>query len=140
MSALYDRFSISGGAFQYDTDGWRPNAGFEHEINNFFMQVAVTPDLNLQVEMRHRESEQGDLAFNFDPKSFNPDFLQTRDADTGRVGARFSPTPNSDLLFSYIHSDVLSEVTFVPDFPFATDFQGGPIRVAIQFTGGNGSI
>src|SRR5262245_28152178 len=134
-SALYNRFSISGGAFQYDTDGWRPNAGFEHEINNFFMQVAVTPDLNLQVEMRHRESEQGDLAFNFDPKFFNPDFLQTRDADTGRVGARFSPTPNSDLLFSYIHSDVLTEVTFVPDFPFAADFQGDQFESQYVYRG-----
>ena len=44
-SALYNRFSISAGAFQYDTDGWRLNAGFEHEINNFFMQAAITPDL-----------------------------------------------------------------------------------------------
>jgi tetratricopeptide (TPR) repeat protein len=135
-SALYNRFSISAGAFQYDTDGWRPNAGFDHEINNLFMQAAVTPDLNVQVELRHRESQQGDLAFNFDPEFFSPDcttkealllgscFLQTRDADTARVGARFSPTPNSDLLFSYIHSDTLVEVTFVPGFPFASDFQG----------------
>ena len=76
-SALYDRFSISAGAFQYDTDGWRPNAGFEHEIKNFFMQAAVTPDLNVQAEVRHRESQQGDLAFNFDPAFFNPDLLDT---------------------------------------------------------------
>jgi tetratricopeptide (TPR) repeat protein len=135
-SALYNRFSISAGAFQYDTDGWRPNADFDHEINNLFMQAAVTPDLNVQVELRHRESEQGDLAFNFDSAFFSPDcnskealllgscFLQTRDAETARLGARFSPTPNSDVLFSYIHSDILTEVTFVPGFPFASDFQG----------------
>ena len=60
-SALYDRFSISAGAFDYDTDGWRPNAGFEHEIKNFFMQAAVTPDLNVQVEVRHREISAGRL-------------------------------------------------------------------------------
>ena len=62
-SALYDRFSISAGAFQYDTDGWRPNADFEHDINNFFMQAAVTPDLNVQVELRHRESRAGRSSF-----------------------------------------------------------------------------
>ena len=72
-SALYDRFSISAGAFHYDTDGWRPNDDFQHDIDNFFMQAAVTPDLNMQVELRHRESQQGDLAFNFDPTFFNPD-------------------------------------------------------------------
>ena len=36
------------------------------------MQAAVTPDLNVQVELRHRESDQGDLDFNFDPKLLQP--------------------------------------------------------------------
>ena len=72
-SALYDRFSISAGAFSYETDGWRPNDGIQHNIEDFFMQAAVTPDLNMQVELRRRESQQGDLAFNFDPDFFNPD-------------------------------------------------------------------
>jgi hypothetical protein len=110
-SALYDRFSISAGAFQYDTDGWRPNAGFEHEINNFFMQAAVTPDWNVQVELRHRESQEGDLAFNFDPEFFNPTLTREIDLDTWRVGTRYSLTPNSDVLFSYIKSTVLDQET-----------------------------
>ena len=61
-SALYDRFSLSVGGFRYETDGWRLNNLIEHNIQNFYMQAAVTPDLNMQVEVRHRESEQGDLA------------------------------------------------------------------------------
>ncbi len=113
-SALHDRFSISAGAFQFDTDGWRPNAGFEHEIYNLFVQAAVTPELNVQVELRHRKSEQGDLAFNFDPEFFNPDFSRSIDLDTWRVGTRYSLTPNSDLLFSYISSTILQEETSCP--------------------------
>ena len=134
-SALYNRFSVSAGAFHYTTDGWRPNAGFEHEISNFFMQAAVTPDLNLQVEWRHRESRQGDLAFNFDPEFFNPDFLETREVDTGRVGVRYSPTPNSDLLFSYIRSDVLDDVNFAPGFPFQTNLQGSQFELQYIYRG-----
>jgi outer membrane receptor protein involved in Fe transport len=149
-SALYDRFSISAGAFHYDTDGWRPNAGFEHEINNFFMQAAVTPDLNVQVELRHRESQQGDLAFNFDPAFFSPDcdaevavllaqcFLQISENDTARVGLRYSPSPNSDVLLSYIHTDQLDEVTFVPDVfgpPFTFDLQGSQLESQYIYRG-----
>jgi tetratricopeptide (TPR) repeat protein len=134
-SALYNRFSISAGAFHYDTDGWRPNAGFDHDIYNLFFQAAVTPDLNVQAELRHRESREGDLAFNFDPEFFNPDFVETRDGDTARVGLRFSPTPNSDLLFSYIHSDTLTDVSFAPGFPFAADYQGDQFESQYLYRG-----
>ena len=117
-----------------------PNAGFDHEIKNFFVQAAVTPDLNVQAEVRHRESQQGDLAFNFDPAFFSPDcnskeallldscFLQTRESDVARVGVRYSPTPNSDVLLSYIHSDITDEVTFTPEFPFATNLLGSQVE------------
>jgi tetratricopeptide (TPR) repeat protein len=146
-SALYDRFSISAGAFSYETDGWRANSGFEHDIRNLFMQAAVTPELNVQVELRQRESQQGDLAFNFDPEFFSPGcttkealllsscLLQTRDSDTERVGLRYSPTPNSDLLLSYIHSDILDKITFTPGFPFATDSQGSQFESQYIYRG-----
>ena len=35
-SALYDRYSISAGAFGYETDGWRPNDRIQHEYSGFF--------------------------------------------------------------------------------------------------------
>jgi hypothetical protein len=122
-SALYNRFSVSAGDFHYDTDGWRPNAGFEHDISNFFIQTAVTPELNVQAEVRHRESEQGDLAFNFDPEFFNPDFKRSIDTDTWRVGTRYALTPNSGLLFSYISSDVLEEDS-IPGSKSSVDDKG----------------
>jgi tetratricopeptide (TPR) repeat protein len=146
-SALYDRFSISAGAFHYDTDGWRPNAGFEHDIENLFMQAAVTPDFNVQLELRHRESDQGFLAFNFDPDTFLPGcfgkaaallgecFLDTRETDTARVGLRYSPSPNSDVLLSYIHSDEHDETTFVPDFPSVTDLDGSQLEAQYIYRG-----
>jgi hypothetical protein len=115
-SALYNRFSISAGGFDYDTDGWRTNAGFEHKIQNFFAQAAVTPDLNIQIELRHRESQQGDLDFSFDPTVFNPDFQRSVDHDIARAGLRYSPSPNSDVLLSYIFSDLKQQVVTDPSF------------------------
>lgn len=117
VSALYDGLSISAGAFHYETDGWRPNHDIDHDIYNIFAQYAVTPELNLQIELRHRESTQGDLAFNFDPDAFRPDFERTLDQDIGRAGLRYSPTPNSDFLLSFIYSDREDgESDLIPEF------------------------
>ena len=134
-SALYDRFSISVGGFRYETDGWRPNNAIEHKINNVFMQMAFTPDLNVQVELRDRQSEVGDLSFRFDPNSFNPDFNLTLDQKTARAGLRYSPTPNSDLLFSYIYSDRLQEQSFFPGFSDPTEDQGFQVESQYIYSG-----
>ena len=92
-SALYDRFSISAGAFSYDTDGWKhKTTRSSTRSENLFMQAAVTPELNVQVELRRRQSEKGDLDFNFDPEFFSPDFNRSLDNETGRLGVRF-PLP-----------------------------------------------
>lgn len=105
VSALYDQLSISAGAFHYETDGWRPNNDINHEIYNLYAQYAITPELNAQVEIRHRDSKEGDLAFNFDPDDFSPTLQNELDQDVARAGLRYSPTPNSDFLLSYIFSD-----------------------------------
>lgn len=105
VSAIYDRFSISAGAFHYETDGWRANNDLEQDIYNVYAQAAITPELNVQVEFLRRDSQEGDLSFNFDPGSFLLDKTIEREQDTARVGLRYSPTPRSDILFSYIDSD-----------------------------------
>ncbi len=126
VSALYDRFSISAGAFHYETDGWRPNHDINHDVYNAYAQYAITPELNLQVELRHRESEQGDLALFFDPDDFLPNLDRDLNQDIARAGLRYSPTPNSDLLLSVIYSDReegVGDLTPVID-PFTGVFLG----------------
>jgi hypothetical protein len=134
-SALYDRFSLSVGSFRYETDGWRSNAGFQHDIDNLFMQAAITPDFNIQVELRRRQSEQGDLDFNFDPSFFNPDFNRSLDNESGRVGVRYSPSPNSDVLVSYIVSDVTQRQTFFPGFESAVNDKGSQVEGQYLYNG-----
>ncbi len=43
---------------------------------------------------------------NFDPATFDPTLRQSRDQDTVRVGARFAWAPHSDVIVSYIHTDL----------------------------------
>ncbi|MGQ0456330.1 MAG: TonB-dependent receptor domain-containing protein [Hyphomicrobium sp.] len=115
-SVIRDNVSASAGEFHYETDGWRFNNDIRHDIQTAFVQTAITPELNVQAEFRHRESEQGDLAFNFDPNSFNPFFKKSATDDTARVGARYAISPSADVLLSYIHSDRDETQEFFPGF------------------------
>jgi Tfp pilus assembly protein PilF len=105
VSGIYDRLSLSAGAYHYETDGWRDNNDLNQDIYNIFAQVAITPELNVQAEFRHRESEEGDLAFNFDPDDYSDNKNIDRDQDTWRLGLRYSPTEATTLLVSYINND-----------------------------------
>ncbi|MFO1068753.1 MAG: FecR domain-containing protein [Geminicoccaceae bacterium] len=50
-SALHDRFSVSGGVFDYRTDGWRDNMDIRHTIYDLFLQAALTPELQRPVRV-----------------------------------------------------------------------------------------
>jgi tetratricopeptide (TPR) repeat protein len=112
ISGLYNSVSFSLGAFKYETDGWRENNGQDQELGNLFVQWAVSSKLNLQAEISSRETTEGDLAFNFDPTDFDSTLTKKRDLDTQRFGLRYSPTPDGDLLISYISSDREERQTF----------------------------
>lgn len=103
-SALYGRYSLSAGAFSYQTDGWRPNNALDEHVQNAFAQVAVTDALNVQAAFQHATSTSGDLAFNFDPNNFSANETNVSSQSTARFGLRYSPAANSSFLFSYIHN------------------------------------
>jgi tetratricopeptide (TPR) repeat protein len=105
VTALYDRFSFGAAGLHHQSDGWRDNNGLNQHIYDFFAQAAITPELNVQAEYRHRESKEGDLAFNFDPTAFIREKSVIREQDTTRLGFRFSPSIASNFVFSYIHAD-----------------------------------
>ena len=102
VSAIYDGLSLSAGAFHYESDGWRTNNDINHDIYDVYAQYAITPELNAQIEYRHRDTEFGDLEFDFDPDDFLPNAESEFNQDLARVGLRYSPDPQSDILLSYI--------------------------------------
>lgn len=114
VSALFGPVSGSLGGFRYDTDGFRSNNDLSHDIWNIYSQWAVSPSLNLQAEYGYRETEHGDLRQNFDLDVFDDTFRRGLEGETWRLGARFSPTPSSDFLVSYIHSDLDTTGQTVP--------------------------
>ncbi len=99
-SKLYEKTSVSLGQFHYQSNGFRDNNDQNHDIVNAFIQHAFTPKLNVQAEVRRRESEHGDLLLNFDPSKIREDFRRNLDEDVVRIGARYAVSTKHDLLFS----------------------------------------
>ena len=121
VSGLFGPVSGSLGAFRYDTDGFRSNNDLSHDIWNIYSQWAVSPSLNLQAEYGYRETEHGDLRQNFDLDVFDATLRRGLEGETWRLGGRFSTTPSSDLLVSYIHSDLDRTGQSVPVPPTEID-------------------
>ena len=105
LSGIYDKLSLSAGQYLYKSNGFRKNFDLRDDISDLFAQAAVTPELNVQAEFRRRRVETGDLGLFFDPLlRRKPGFERDLDQDTGRFGARYSPTPQSDIIYSFIYS------------------------------------
>lgn len=101
-SGLQGKVSYSLGQFHYETDGFRPNNDLKLDIYNAFVQAAITPNSNLQLELRSRRQQNGDLAMRFDPARFSRALREDRDEETLRLGYRYAPSPNSAIILSAI--------------------------------------
>ena len=104
LSGIYDRFSLSAGQYLYKTNGFRKNFDMRDDISNLYAQAALTPALNIQAEFRRRRLEHGGRSLSFDPLLGSPRLERDFDQDTGRFGARYSPTPQSDIIYSFLYS------------------------------------
>ncbi len=101
-SGVYDRFSVSAGQYHFETDGFRKDFDLDEDITNFFAQAAITPEINLQGEVTIQSRENGDRELDFDP-NFRDDGREDLDRETIRLGARVSPSVNSDVIASFIY-------------------------------------
>lgn len=117
FSAIHNNLSASAGTFAYESDGFRSNNDLSHDIKNLFIQAAITPGLNVQVEYGDRETEYGDLAMHFDPNDFQPIYRRKLELESWRFGARISPNASSDILLSFIDFD--RQVTGQEGYPIS---------------------
>jgi tetratricopeptide (TPR) repeat protein len=105
VSGLAGRFSYSLGEYYYKSDGFRDNNDVKHDVFNAFTQAALTDTVNLQLEYRHRDTEQGDQRLFLDPEFTPSPERQHLEQDIGRFGLHLSPSPRNDLIASFIYSD-----------------------------------
>ena len=105
VSGLWNRLSMSAGQFHSETEGFRPNNDVTNDTYNVFGQYAITPQFSIQAEYRGRDTEQGDIIFNFDPDDFSDIARRDLKQNTGRVGLHYAPAVHSDLIGSLIYTD-----------------------------------
>ncbi len=117
VAGLTERFSYSLGQFHYQSDGYRPNNDLENNLYNLFFQTAVTPQFNLQAEYRSLETFSGDLESRYDG-SFRSFQRTDVEQEMARVGARYAPSPQTNLIASVVYTDR----DFLRSFPNVNDF------------------
>ena len=122
VSGIYDWLSLSAGQYHFQTNGFRKNFQINHNITDLYAQAAITPELNVQAEFRRRRLDLGDISLNVDPDLSLPNLQRDLDQDTGRLGIRYSPSPRSDIVGSFIYN-LRHSKTQEPDI-FRTDFRG----------------
>ena len=79
-------------------------------FTNAFVQYAVTPKLNIQAEIRRRETRHGDLLLDFDTAHFR-NLRRHLDQDTVRAGARYALSPRHDFIVSGMYADRQEDVS-----------------------------
>jgi tetratricopeptide (TPR) repeat protein len=105
LNGLYNRVSVSAGQFHSDTNGFRKNNEVDNDLYDVFGQFAATPKFSAQAEYRRRETDQGDLIFDFDPDLVAENFHRALNQDTVRLGTHLAPLPNVDLITSLFQID-----------------------------------
>lgn len=138
LSGIYNKFSGSVAQFHYETAGFRKNNDLGQDIYSAFMQVAITPKVNVQAEYRYRDSESGDLTFKGDLEDLEPNFRQDSETNTLRAGMHLKPWRNSDIIVSVIHRDVLETrknlyTEMGIDFPYQAELDSESLSGELQY-------
>ena len=129
QSGVWNNLSYSLGQFHFQTDGFRENNDLNVNIYNAFVQAKISPTLNVQAEVRHRDVDSGNLNSFFSPTP--TDLIRQRnlreqaDSEMYRLGLRVSPSERSDLLTSFVHVDEEGKLRLSPGDPTTTTTNHG---------------
>lgn len=102
-NGVYNNWSWSVGQFHYESDGYRDNNDQDRDTYNLFVQGALTWKTSVQLELRHQQSNNGDLVQRFDPNDFLDTQRDDEKTETARLGLHHKFTPNSEIIVSYIN-------------------------------------
>ncbi len=93
---------ISLGHFHYETDGYRDGANVKLDANNVLWQTALTPELNVQAEVRSAQREGGDITQRLLPESAAPQRQRGLESEMARLGLRYATSADSEWLVSVV--------------------------------------
>ena len=131
VSGLADKVSFNLGQFHYETDGFRDNNDFEHDVLTAFLQVRPSSTTSMQMELRSSKTTKGDLQTLFDPLNFDPIARQREESKSIRFGVSKRVTPWSTVIASLsIERDEIG-VERAPTLSGLVQSDGGTAEVQI---------
>jgi Tfp pilus assembly protein PilF len=104
VSAIQDNVSMSGGFSHFETQGWREYSYQYTDLGNFFIQSALSPKLNVQVEYRYANTDRGDTQLRFFDQDFTP-LDNTDRTNSIRAGFHYAFAPGSDLIGNFAYQN-----------------------------------
>ncbi|MGR9086553.1 MAG: FecR domain-containing protein [Gammaproteobacteria bacterium] len=104
-SGVWDSFSYSMGQFHYQTDGFRENNRQQQDVYDLFAQGQISPDANIQIELRRSEHDYGDITQGFYSDDFSPVNNGRSESNSIRGGGHYRLAENSHLLASIVHRE-----------------------------------
>ena len=132
VTGLQNQLSYSAGGFHYKSDGFRGNNDIQHNIVSAFVQYAVSPQLNFQAEIRHRETGHGDISLNILPGTYSNIYRRALDQTSTRLGAHWSASSNADTLVSVIHTSADERQQFGNDSRTTLESKDQGVQVEAQ--------
>ncbi len=104
-SGFFDRFSYSFGQYHYQTDGYQTNNDYETNIYNVFTQAQLSSAASVQLELRHQNTQSGDLKETLLPETISDTLRRDFDRNTGRLGFNLELSPSSRLIGNFAYRD-----------------------------------
>jgi Tfp pilus assembly protein PilF len=112
---------LSFGHFRYNTDGFRPEAKVDLNLNQWLLKTTLHPSLTAQLEARQARQKGGDITQKLVPENASPEKFRQYETDSLRLGLRYQYEPQAEWLFSWIHrrsSAFTRDITEFLDPPF----------------------
>jgi len=121
VSGLYNKFSGSAGQYHYETDGFRENNDLKDDIYNAYIQASLSPKTSVQLEYRHRITENGDLQLRFFKDDFSTNRRATVENQIVTVGFHHKFSPGSNLIGFFVNQKLDQSLSESPDPALSID-------------------
>ncbi len=98
LRGLYGKGAFEISHYNYGSDGYRENNDVDYQITSLFGHYQIIDGLDLQLKLRHREDEQGDVAQRFFAENYSPNLREAVESDRAELGVNYRISANSRIL------------------------------------------
>jgi Tfp pilus assembly protein PilF len=120
VQAIGTRTSISGGQYNYKTDGYRTNNDLDIELTEINLHHQVTDNTKILLTSSKNSDSSGDLTNSIDSEFFDENLRRANTTNKSEAGLAYRPSKNIALLANINQYDVKANtkttIFIPPDF------------------------